>query len=140
MWTTLQSTLKKWAVTIFVGAVGFLLAAVLREVGTAIVPAIEKSVSARVLLILLCLSVLLNLAGASFAIYAIRKTKLRLRFGVYWDKDCHPHCPLCQSPLSYFRESRNARVELQCKKCRKGFDLSEVDGKWISVESAIERL
>lgn len=44
----------------------------------------------------------------------IKEPKLILKFGIYWDKELNPYCPVCKTPLTLISDSRP-----NCYKCDK---------------------
>jgi hypothetical protein len=46
------------------------------------------------------------------------RTKLHIKFGIYWDKHANPFCPACQTPLwGYASYQKTHGHALRCSKC-----------------------
>lgn len=104
---------------------------------------LEPQVLQRVLgLALLSIVVLL-----AYVIYLQRKFsgRLRIMFGVKWDRDATPHCPACDTPLSaYTRRSAFSGSEghwsFRCLKCKTEISLFDDSGERITLAEAKLRL
>ena len=92
--------------------------------------AIVEAVPAQSLLPLLLLSLLLNLILLYFLYLATQKSEpeLQLRYGIYWDKQHNPFCPVCQKPVAY-DDWGIGGVGYYCQPCKKVTPLKDSLGK-----------
>ena len=67
------------------------------------------------------------------------KRKLRIRFGLYWDKEANPFCPACQSLLTGYSIALGGEGYFACVKCNRTILLSDRTGKPISFSAAQEK-
>ncbi len=104
------------------------------------IPAVESSLAPRTLLAILGLSLFLNVA-LSVAVWRLtsKPTELRLKYGVLWDKDKNPHCPICKNGgLDY--DEWTYRLGYLCKSCDKVFPLKDSSGNDVKPVDAIASL
>ena len=111
------------------------------QIAPSILPAIEKSVSTKILLAILLLSVFLNITLA-VAIRRIssKKTELKLKYGILWDKDKNPHCPVCKNAGLDYNEWNYGQLGYHCNSCAKVFGLKDAFGKDIKPADALQGL
>ena len=70
----------------------------------------------------------------------IRKT-LKPRFGILWDKDKEPYCPIHEKPLSRHKLKKNGKTVtgLECRKCTTSFHAID-NGEILTLEEAQKKL
>lgn len=115
------------------------------EIAPAVLPAIEKSVPTKVLLAILLLSAFLNIAlAAAIAIIvrrlASKKTDLKLKYGILWDKEKNPHCPVCKNAGLHYNEWNYGELGYRCNSCNQVFGLKDATGKDIKPADAVKSL
>lgn len=119
-----------------VGLVGWLST----QIAPIIAPAIEASLPTHVLLGILGLSVFLNLALATVIWRVIsKKSELRLKYGILWDKERNPHCPVCKHGGLNYNEW-GYQLGYRCNNCEKVYGLTDNDGKDVTPAVAIAAL
>ena len=66
------------------------------------------------------------------------KIKLRPKFGVLWDRNKEPYCPICENPLARYKVRLSGKTEtgFNCANCDKRFSLITDEGKRITVIEA----
>lgn len=64
-----------------------------------------------------------------------KKPKLKLIYGLFWDKKGNPYCPICKTPLS----NRTLYI-CKCSKCEKDFTATGSGGGSISVQNIKNRI
>lgn len=111
------------------------------QIAPSILPAIEHSVSTKILLAILLLSMFLNVALA-VAIWRFpsRQTELRLKYGILWDKDKNPHCPVCKNGGLNYNEWNYGQLGYYCNSCEQVFGLKDASGKDVKPVDAIQGL
>ena len=89
---------------------------------------------------MLGLSLFLNIALAVTVCRVKRQRPgLRLKFGMLWDSDKNPHCPICKTGgLEY--DEWTYRVGYLCKSCNKVFPLKALSGDDLTPAEALTRL
>lgn len=110
------------------------------EIAPLVVPVVESSLAPKTLLAILGLSFFLNSALA-VVVWRLtsRRSELRLKYGVLWDKDKNPHCPICKNGgLDY--DEWTYRFGYLCKGCDKVFSLKDSSGNDIMPDDAIASL
>jgi len=121
---------------ILFGAIAGLLAIIATHIVSLVLPVLA-SIPNNVLLALLALSLLINIGLWFYTLHLskqlknLQDTKFNIGFGVLWDKDREPHCPVCKNLLSAYEEKRiknKIRGELTCINCNKTIPLSDQDG------------
>ena len=120
-------------------AVVTLLAWIFYQFTPVIVPAIESGVSLRIILAILLLSVILNIALAFICWRISRPAELKLRFGILWDKEKNPHCPVCRNAGVRFGVY-NAKPSYFCNPCGKVYNIADSAGNSLTPEEALARL
>lgn len=101
--SSLMQLLKTHTISVAAGAVTALFA----QAGIECLPfyqELEKILSKRMLLIMCTLLILLTLLSL-YSSYSLKRqlvelSKLKLKFGLLWDRHGNPHCPACRKPLS----------------------------------------
>lgn len=101
-------------------------------------PAILAALPAQAVLPLLLLSLLLNLIFAVLIYQTTKKQEpeLQLRFGVYWDKNKNPHCPVCQKPVRY-DDWGYSGVGYYCQPCKQVTTPKDLTGKNMTSTEAL---
>ena len=87
----------------------------------------------------LTISMSLNLVFAAWILGLKRASMLKLRFGVYWDREKNPYCPSCKSPLSGYSEYHEGNG-FMCSQCDKIILLMAKDGSNLPYRQAMEIL
>jgi uncharacterized protein YqhQ len=105
-----------------------------------VLPAIEAAISKQVLLALLVSSLILNVVFLCVVWFNAGSGVLRLKYGIYWDKQKNPHCPSCEKPLSDYNDYGYSGTGYYCKPCNQVFPLSDALGKRIPPAQAISEL
>jgi len=84
-------------------------------------------------------AILLYLVLFAFYIYLCFKLhkNLKPKFGVLWDENKEPYCPICKNPLGRHTTKRggSAATGLKCVKCKESLLLVD-KGKKITLEEA----
>lgn len=110
------------------------------QLSPAVLPAIEN-VSKEALAGLLLASIMTNAVLAVICWRVSRPAVLRLKYGVYWDREKNPHCPACKTPVCGYSEYTMARVKgYYCKACSEVIPLADVAGRDIDPEKAVSEL
>lgn len=109
-----------------VAALSILLVYVAGQLAPVALPLLD-ALSNRVLLALMLASLLINVLLALLIYYVTRKSPLRLKYGIYWDKERNPHCPACEKPVAAYGEY-NSGWGYYCKPCGKVFPLADAAG------------
>jgi hypothetical protein len=125
--------------TIVLSIVG-LLSWLFLSLAPAVAPVLRQHLSVDVLLAVLGVSVLLN-AGLLFVVIYLRESEspLRLKFGILWDKDKNPHCPVCKrAGLQYGEWS--FQPGYLCNPCNKTFALADESGKDLDPTTVIKSM
>jgi hypothetical protein len=122
------------AVVILLGWIGALISPVL-------LPIIESTLSQRLLLSLLMLSVFINLFLLWLLYMATRQNKLTLRWGIYWDKSKNPHCPVCQKPIRPGRYVAAANeFGYFCSHCNEIYHTTDAEGNAVTPAKVMAEL
>lgn len=89
---------------------------------------------------MLVMSIILNIIFG-IAIYRLSNTrqKLRLVYGILWDKNKNPHCPVCKNPGIQY-DNWNYQWGYRCLNCNKTFALVDSLGNDVKPEIAIAKL
>ena len=84
---------------------------------------------------------LVLLAAYIFLCFKIRK-KFKPKFGVFWDKNKEPYCPIHEKPLPRHKVRLRGKIVtgVGCVKCGKNLHLITDDGKRLSLEEAKKKL
>ena len=109
-----------------VTALSVLLVYVASQLAPVVLPLVD-ALTNRVLAVLLLASLLVNILLALLTYWVTRKLPLRLKYGIYWDKDKNPPCPGCQRPVAAYGEY-GAGWGYYCKPCGKLFPLADAGG------------
>lgn len=121
-------------------SVTVLLAWAAYQIAPIVLPAIESSISKRVLLALLVTSLALNAVFAVALWFTSRRSQFVLKYGIYWDRDSNPHCPSCKTPVAAYGSYQVGGKGYYCKPCKQVFKLADASGKDIAPEQAIREL
>ncbi|MGZ3789253.1 MAG: hypothetical protein ACXVLQ_12065 [Bacteriovorax sp.] len=94
-----------------------------------------------VFIALLLTSILVNgIFGVVIWILASsNKTRFKLKYGIYWDKDKNPHCPNCKIPIGAYAKYQ-AGWGYYCKPCNKIFKLTDAHGNDINPTQVLKEL
>jgi len=65
---------------------------------------------------------------------------MTLKYGIYWDSKCNPHCPNCKIPIGGYSDGYTSGAGYYCKPCGKVFPLSDAHGNDINPEVALKEL
>ena len=111
------------------------------QIAPIVAPAIEASLPIRVVLGILGLSLVLNI-GLAIAVWRLstKRSSLRLRYGILWDSDKNPHCPVCKNAGLDYNEWNYGQLGYHCNSCGKVFGLKDATGKDIRPADAISTL
>ncbi|MCI5107942.1 MAG: hypothetical protein MRY76_14625 [Pseudomonadales bacterium] len=120
-------------------AVGVILIWMASVIGPAILPAISTLVSTETLATLLAGSFALNIVLVILFWIFFKSPDLKLKYGIFWDRDKNPYCPNCKIPISGYDEY-NAGKGYYCKPCKKIFPLKDQSGVDVSPEKAMSEL
>ena len=95
-----------------------------------------------ILIIAATASVLYVVLFVSYTVLCLKIRKnLRPKFGVLWDKDREPYCPIHERPLSRHRYKSGKTVAgVDCKKCKSTLELIKDDGVRLTLEEAKKQL
>lgn len=106
-----------------------------------VLPAIQEKLPAKVMLAILMLSLFINLLLA-IAVWLLtcRREILKLRYGIFWDTESNPHCPVCKNPGLQYSEWGCGELGYRCNPCEKIFSLCDSAGKDITPEVAVKGL
>ncbi|MCQ8128891.1 hypothetical protein [Methylomonas rivi] len=95
------------------------------------------------------LGLLVFCLGLIFLVYSLvcsfnvqiekQKDNIKLKFGIYWDKDNNPLCPSCKLPVSYGKYAIGG-TGYRCFSCTKTFPLTDDVGNRLKPEQAIQNL
>lgn len=110
------------------------------QISPVVLPAIEAVVSKQILLALLVSSIVLNFIFALIVWFSSKSDVLRLKYGVYWDRQKNPHCPSCKKPISDYNDYGLSGTGYNCRPCRQIFPLTDATGKPIPPAQAIREL
>lgn len=105
-----------------------------------IAPAIKTSLPVEIVLAILGLSLFLNMALA-IVIWRLKPNQpsLNLKYGILWDKDKNPHCPVCKHGGLNYNEW-NYQIGYFCNSCDKVFGLTDASGNNIKRADAVATL
>jgi hypothetical protein len=111
------------------------------QIAPLVAPAIEDSLPIRVVLGILGLSLVLNI-GLAVAVWRLstKRSSLRLKYGIYWDKDKNPHCPSCKTPLASYNNYAQHGPGYWCRPCKGHFRLADASGKNVEPAHAVSEL
>ncbi len=117
-----------------------LLAWAAYQIAPSVLPAIEAAVSKQVLLALLVTSVALNVVFLFTVWFVSRREPLRLKCGIYWDREKNPHCPSCKTPVAAYGKYSVGGEGYYCKPCGKVFPLADASGRRIPPDQVVSQL
>ena len=123
-----------------IAAISVLLIFAAKELSPIVLPLIESKLSNQTLLTLFFASLAVNIVLAVLIYVASRKPNLKLKYGVYWDKNKNPHCPACQKPVSSYNDYGISGSGYNCKPCHQVFPLTDATGSQILPSQAIYEL
>ena len=136
----LKDALTERAAEAIAASLTVVLAWAAYQIAPVILPAVEAAVSKRVLLALLVTSGVLNFIFLVVAWHSSKGDDLRLKYGIYWDKQKNPHCPSCKKPISGYNSYQFSGKGYYCKPCNKVFPLTDAHGNQIEPAQAISEL
>lgn len=109
-------------------------------VDTHIAPVVLSSVSPQALVRTLVLAAVLAAIGLTYLFLRVfLKNGLRLKYGIYWDDDKNPHCPVCKSPVAY-DEWAFYGYGYCCKACNQIFTLADAEGNKYTPADVLKKL
>lgn len=124
------------AALVLTGLIGWILT----EVAPIVLPAIQEKLPSKVMLAILMLSIFINLLLAIAVWLLTRKREiLKLRYGIFWDIEKNPHCPVCKNPGLQYSEW-GYQLGYRCNPCDRIFSLCDSSGKDITPEVALKGL
>jgi hypothetical protein len=102
-------------------------------------PVVRTAIPPEALFPVLLLSLLINAILGVLLYFATRKEKpaLQLRYGIYWDKDNNPFCPVCQKPVIYDDWDPQG-WGYYCQPCSKITPLQDAHGKKLKPEQVLQ--
>lgn len=81
---------------------------------------------------------------ASYILLCLKIRKnLTPKFGILWDKNKEPYCPIHEKPLSRHKVKMNGKIVagLDCRKCNKeSFHIITDEGETLTLEEAKKQL
>ncbi len=127
-------------VALCVVAITALLGWVASIIGPAVWPVISAAIPVQALLPALLLSIFINLIFAVLLYSVTQKSEpeFQLRYGIYWDKNKNPHCPVCQKPVVYDNWSYQG-FGYYCKPCQKVTPLKDPAGNEVKPEQVFQK-
>ena len=111
--------------------VALIIAWISSKITIIIFPAI-KTISNNILAEIVVGSIIFNIF-LLFYIW-IKRDKLQLKYGIYWDKNKNPFCPKCKIPLGAYDNYYMDDIGYLCKSCNKVYPLIGNMGKKIKYE------
>lgn len=125
------------AALVVTGLIGWLAL----EVAPIFAPAVESALHTKVLLAILSLSIIVNIVLATTTWrLASKRHNLRLKYGILWDNDKNPHCPVCKNAGLNYNEWNYGALGYLCNSCGKVYGLKDSAGKDIKPDDAIAKL
>lgn len=104
----------------FAEVLGILFATIviylLTQIAVLLFSLINSVFSNKVLIPLFFISLLLNIFVLVWLWKIKQKPEFILRYGVYWDHEKNPHCPLCKKPIGSYDSTRKP-PSYTCKSC-----------------------
>jgi hypothetical protein len=124
-----------------VGSLGYLLTIVWTEFSAPFFQKVLPEISNKALFAIALTLLVLLLISCFTIVLLIRaiNDKLKLRFGVYWDKKKNPHCPGCKKPISDYRQY-GTHFGYGCMSCNRTILLERADGTPITAQEAMNSL
>lgn len=135
-----KEILTEKAVSLWLGAIGALLALVGKVLIDAVLPTLSAPAVQQALLPLLGLSILINISLILALWFLARRPKFRTRFGFLWDADLQPYCPACNSPMQWGNWGATQGPGLLCGKCRAPRYLADDAGQKMTIQEARKQL
>ncbi len=120
-------------------AVGALILWVSYKIGPAVMSAIESVLTNEEIAALLLASLTMNVVIAFLFWVFFKKDEFKLMYGVYWDKEKNPHCPICRKPIAAYNKYQLGKG-YYCASCEKLVMLTDAHGKNIEPQQAIQEL
>jgi hypothetical protein len=135
------SSIVGWCVAAIFGTAAALLKWAFPDAWEQICSTILALISPRQLLTLLLISLSVNLTGIAFKLASLKSQQsLRKRFGVLWDSEKNPYCPICNSHLATHNQFGHMENEYFCKPCNNLVYLTDSSGKQITRVYALKNL
>jgi hypothetical protein len=137
----LKQKAQDHTVSIGLGLIVLLLLTVWQAVDPSVWGKVSEAVPKRALWALLALESITICLLVAYAVQIKRRTSNRLKplFGVLWDKDAHPYCPVC-SVLMHFNEPSIKLWKATCPKCKTVFTVIAQGGWLVTLEDVKQRL
>jgi hypothetical protein len=85
-------------------------------------------------------SIAINIILVAILFISNKEEDLKLKYGIYWDKNKNPFCPNCKIPIGAYDEYYMDDTGYRCKSCEKIFPLTNAKGEQITPEQAIKEL
>ena len=115
----LRTTLRSKAMPSILAAFVFLLLSFARTFVEALPKGVLQPLKTEPLLLPLGIATLIALLlFALLVILFLTDKNLKLRDGVYWDKEGNPYCPACKTPVHFaYADKERNRTRYDCIKC-----------------------
>ena len=111
------------------------------QIAPIVLPAVQAKFPSRVMLAILMLSIFINIALAIITWRLTRKRdEFKLLYGIFWDKNKSPHCPVCKNPGLHYDEWDYGQLGYRCKHCKETFGLKDSSGNDIKPAQAVSEL
>ncbi|MDH5829820.1 hypothetical protein QFW80_04720 [Luteimonas sp. M1R5S18] len=125
------------AALVVTGLIGWLAL----EAAPIVAPAVESALPVRVVLAILALSLIVNV-GFAVAIWRLspKLQALKLKYGILWDSEKNPHCPICKNAGLDYGEWNYGQLGYFCNSCEKVYGLKDSAGKDVKPNDAIAAL
>jgi hypothetical protein len=137
---SIKESTTKYLLSAILGVLVLLIGSIYSDLIPIILPSIIQQLPKTVLLKMLTLAITLFVLslGLSWVIYIHFKTKFIPKFGVVWDKNGDPYCPVCEKPLAKHTVKIDGKIEaaLHCVKCDRSLALITDEGNRISLIEA----
>ena len=118
-----------------------LVAWISMQIAPIILPAVLDKFPSKIMLAILMLSLFINIALAVITWRLTRKNdELKLLYGILWDKNKNPHCPVCKNPGLQYAEWNYGQLGYRCNPCDKIFALQNSSGTDIKPAQAVSEL
>jgi len=131
-----KDTIIERSIPIALTALGMLLVSSSSTLGPVIVPALLAKITTKELLPLLTLSMASNLLLGALLYLQIASHSLKLKNGVYWDRQQNPFCPNCKSALTDNGDYGAQGSGMKCFQCDKTVMFTDETGKGLTVSEA----
>lgn len=134
----LNKALAENLAKMFFGALGALISIALYKIGSPIYQSLCQSVGTETIVQLFVISIAINLGSFAWVIYllSVQNKKLKKAFGVLWDKALNPHCPACESLLTWRGFNDDQAFGFECLKCKASLRLMDNMGRSMNLPSA----